>query len=162
MATPTFPNEVFARLGRGTPHDYTAEPAQQPPHLHPSITWLPTLRLLLPIFLHSAIHLLPLLPSFSSSSSGHLSSGNRTFRQLHPVWSPDRWGGWGTPVTSDDSPSLPAVAFNQWKSYFGDEQRGSCFFHELLYNRITQPESPVAPSLGIPQTDVIDSFQDES
>lgn len=68
----------------------------------------------------------------------------------------------GTPVTSDDSPSLPAVAFNQWKSYFGDEQRGSCFFHELLYNRITQPESPVAPSLGIPQTGVIDSFQDES
>lgn len=38
--------------------------------------------------------------------------------------------------------SLPTVAFNQLKSYFGDEQRGSClfFFHELLYNRITQPE----------------------
>lgn len=36
--------------------------------------------------------------------------------------------------------SLPTLAVNQWKSYFGDEQRGSCFFHELLYNGITQQE----------------------
>lgn len=45
--------------------------------------------------------------------------------------------------------SLPTVAFNQSKSYFGDEQRGSCFFHELLYNRITQPEGQVPHHRGL-------------
>lgn len=45
--------------------------------------------------------------------------------------------------------SLPTVAFNQWKSYFGDEQRGSCFFHELLHNRITQPEGQVPHHRGL-------------
>lgn len=61
-----------------------------------------------------------------------------TFTQLRPVWSSDTWGvGWGGQIRCL---SLPAVAFNQWKSDFGDEQRGSWFFHELLHNRITQPE----------------------
>lgn len=60
------------------------------------------------------------------------SSGN-TLRDFGQIW----WR------------SLATVAFNQSKSYFGDEQRGSCFFHELLYNRITQPEGQVPHHRGL-------------
>lgn len=58
--------------------------------------------------------------------SVHLSSDYLTFTQLRPVWSSDTWGGAG--IGWIRRLSLPTVAFNQWKSYFGDEQRGSCCF----------------------------------
>lgn len=59
------------------------------------------------------------------------------------------------------------MAFNQWKSYFGKgergtgEQRGSCFFHELHHNRITQPEGQVPHHGGRDADEVMELFGDE-
>lgn len=80
------------------------------------------------------------------SVSIHPSFHSQTFSEVLPIWSSgntlrDFGQIWWC--------SLPTVAFNQSKSYFGDEQGGSCFFHELLYNRITQPEGQVPHHQGL-------------
>lgn len=93
-----------------------------PLYIHPPPPLLPPLALCTFIF--------P-LPDFLTTPPVR-SSGN-TLRDFGQIW----WR------------SLPTVALNQSKSYFGDEQRGSCFFHELLYNRIIQPEGQVPHHRGL-------------
>lgn len=117
-------------------------PSPPRPPKHPSHCCLSILLcLLLSIFLHSNIH--PSSSLLSPSPYIHLP----TFSELQPFGA----GGGNTPRDFGQIwwCSFPTVAFNQSKSYFGDEQRGSCFFHELLYNGITQPEGQVPHHRGL-------------
>lgn len=127
----------------------------KPLHLHPSLPTIyhvdalpfpPPFRPPAPPPFHlSPLHSASIL-LLTLSVAMHLSSYSQTFLGTPPVWSSGN-------MLSDFGQiwwcSLPPVAFNQLKSYFGDEQRGSCFFHELHYNRITQPEGQVPHHWGL-------------
>lgn len=115
-----YPNDVFAQADGDTLDDYAADQALVAPIRQPSASHFSFLlnssdaRFLFAISTHSS-------PGLTLPNSARLE--RRDFGQI-------RWR------------SPPTLAFNQWKSYFGEE-RGSCFFHELHRNRITQPEGQV-------------------
>lgn len=146
-----FLNDDSAKPDGDTWNDYAADQVEiseshfsssSPPHpfLHPSPCCSS----------YSAEHyyttMLFLFPSRCLRCFIHLSSHPQTFSELHPFQAVATC--WETSVKSDEAPFQQWHLIN-WNLISGMSREEVVFFHELLYNRITQPEGQMPHHWGL-------------